>query len=260
MIKFLLIAFIVLCGNCVCSADTANSTLPRRLNTGEVDSCDSSVSTNPVMKRYFNAMDSIYSGKSGEGTCYPVHKACGWPRTNKGNNLPLFVLSVGLEGAGHHLWTEILEQPVFDCVWKNARHYYRDIADGVPRGTAQQLRSGFLEQFELRHQAGKPPCKTIYDSEDSFPTGAIRANGRIFMRPDIINLQQLDGVMFNVKYLLILRNTTVPNPQYECLRCDRNSLTTLPLLVLFIRTPRCRLCGGTSSPQWTPNCAPWSTR
>eukprot|EP01032_Pedospumella_encystans_P023735 gene23735-26858_t len=80
--------------------------------------------------------------------------------------------------------------------------------NGVPRTTAEQLRSGLQEQFQMRKASGKPACKTIYDSEDSFPTGAIRQNGRVFMRPDIINLQQLDGVLFNVKYLLILRNTT----------------------------------------------------
>ena len=188
----------------VCSCYNNNETESRRL----ASNCDSSMSTNSLMKRYLDGMQSIYPGSSAEGTCLPVHKSCGWPKTST-KSLPLFVLSVGLEGAGHHLGTEILEQPVFDCVWKNARHYYRDIADGVPRATAAQLMSGFKEQFQLRKQAGKPPCKSIYDSEDSFPTGAIRANGRIFMRPDIVNLQQLDGVLFNVKYLLILRNTTV---------------------------------------------------
>lgn len=189
--------------------NSSASTVVRRLQSSNV--CDSSISANPVMKRYFDGMDLIYRGSAGEGTCYPVHKQCGWPSVNTAENkkLPLFVLSVGLEGAGHHLWTEILEQPVFDCVWKNARHYYRDIADGVPRATAAELKSGFLEQFQLRKENGKPPCKSIYDSEDSFPTGAIRQNGRLFMRPDIINLQQLDGVLFNVKYLLIIRNTTV---------------------------------------------------
>ena len=57
--------------------------------------------------------------------------------------------------------------------------------------------------------SGKAPCKTIYDAEDSFPTGAIRKTGRVFLRPDIINIQALDGVIFNVKYLIIVRNTTV---------------------------------------------------
>lgn len=192
------------------SKDFNASVVVRRLQAGN-SVCDSTIGSNPVMKRYFDGMDLIYRGNTGEGTCYPVHKQCGWPssKATSTKNLPLFVLSVGLEGAGHHLWTEILEQPVFDCVWKNARHYYRDIADGVPRATAAELKSGFLEQFQLRKQSGKPPCKSIYDSEDSFPTGAIRQNGRVFMRPDIINLQQLDGVLFNVKYLLIIRNTTV---------------------------------------------------
>ncbi len=116
---------------------------------------------------------------------------------------------MGLEGAGHHLWTEVLEKPLFDCVWINARHYKRDIGDGVPRTTVAELKSGFMEQFKHRSEAGLPACKRIYDAEDSFPTGAIRKGGRVFMRPDLVNLQLLDGVLFDVKYLLIVRNTTV---------------------------------------------------
>eukprot|EP01038_Epipyxis_sp_PR26KG_P014884 gene14884-20016_t len=172
--------------------------------------CDESTSKNNEFKRYFMAMMNIYQNIQ-DGTCLPVHKQCGWPNVNNNHNnkkLPLLILSVGLEGAGHHLWTELMEQPLFDCVWKNGRHYNRDVADGVPRTTSQQLMEGFKEQFKLRADNGKSPCRTIYDSEDSFPTGAIRKSGRIFMRPDIVNLQQLDGVLFDVKYLIILRNTT----------------------------------------------------
>jgi hypothetical protein len=53
-----------------------------------------------------------------------------------------------------------------------------------------------------------PPCRSIFDAEDSFPTGAIRKTGRVFMHPDIVNLQKLDGVVFNIKYLIINRNVT----------------------------------------------------
>ena len=52
--------------------------------------------------------------------------------------------------SGHHLWTELLEQPLFDCVWINGRHYNRDIGDGVPRTTVKDLSSGFQDQFKLR--------------------------------------------------------------------------------------------------------------
>jgi hypothetical protein len=51
--------------------------------------------------------------------------------------------------------------------------------------------------------------RRIVDTEDSFPTGAIRKPGRLYMHPDIVNLQHLHGNLLNVKYLLIARNTTV---------------------------------------------------
>ena len=69
--------------------------------------------------------------------------------------------------------------------------------------------------LDVFFSSGKSPCKTIYDAEDSFPTGAIRKTGRVFLRPDIINIQALDGVIFNVKYLIIVRNTTVHWDQYD---------------------------------------------
>jgi hypothetical protein len=168
--------------------------------------CNSDAPNDVKLQKYFKGMDRIYKGED-EGTCLAVHKQCGWPA--QPSNLPLFVLSVGLEGAGHHLWTEILEQPVFDCVWINGRHYERDVADGVPRATVEKQIAGFKEQLKMRLETGKKACKSIYDAEDSFPTGAIRKAGRVFMRPDIVNLQQLDGKMFNMKYLIIVRNTTV---------------------------------------------------
>ena len=183
--------------------------------------CDVRVKSNTAYYAYFKAMDNIYDNPTSAmhvsrsnpstslvaDTCLASHKECGWSPAPK-NNLPTFVLSVGLEGAGHHLWTEILDVPVFDCVWINARHYKRNVGDGVPRTTASDLKSGFKEMLKFRTDKGMAPCKSIYDAEDSFPTGAIRKQGRLFMRPDIVNLQKLDGVVFNIKYLLIMRNVT----------------------------------------------------
>jgi len=183
--------------------------------------CDTRVKSNMAFNAYFKAMDNIYSHSTSAlhltrlnpssiltaDTCLNSHKECGWSSAPK-NNLPQFLLSVGLEGAGHHLWTEILDTPVFDCVWINARHYKRNVGDGVPRTTTADLKTGFQEMLKFRTDKGMAPCETIYDAEDSFPTGAIRKQGRLFMRPDIVNLQKLDGVLFNIKYILIMRNVT----------------------------------------------------
>ena len=185
----------------------------RLLNVG--GNCDSGASTNGGYKEYFADIDKIYGYSSVvkggyESTCLPVHQKCGWPKTppsSSSRELPLFVLSVGLEGAGHHLWTELLGN-IFDCSWINGRHYHRNVGDGLGRTTPAELSKGIREQLAMRTKSGKPPCKFIYDAEDSFPTGAIRRTGRCFMRPDIVNLEQLDGVLFRVKYLVIARNAT----------------------------------------------------
>ncbi len=190
-----------------------------KLHQGSPPFCEVNTKSNPEFAPYFHAMRNVYespnskmhtSSKSSSllsDTCLKEHFDCGWSPQPK-NGLPTFVLSVGLEGAGHHLWTEILDVPVFDCVWTNGRHYKRSVGDGVPRTTVHDLQSGFQEMLKLRTDKGMKPCTSIYDAEDSFPTGAIRRHGRLFMRPDIINLQKLDGVMFNVKYLILLRNVT----------------------------------------------------
>ena len=195
----------------------SNDTQHRRLSA-----CDSNAASNDGYSEYFKDIEKIYGEhstirKGYESTCLPLHKKCGWPQQTRAsspsrgasnyNDLPLFVLSVGLEGAGHHLWTELMK-PVFDCTWINARHYHRDVGDGLARVSSRDLASGIREQFAMRAKNGKRPCKTIFDAEDSFPTGAIRKTGRVYMRPDIVNLEQLDGVLFRVKYLIIARNAT----------------------------------------------------
>lgn len=99
--------------------------------------CDTAAQNNTSYQRYFTAMEHIYSDLTPAAlasTCLPVHSQCGWPATSSDypqtkKKLPLLVFSIGLEGAGHHLWTEILQIPVFDCVWINGRHYYRGILE-----------------------------------------------------------------------------------------------------------------------------------
>ena len=111
--------------------------------------CDpDSVKGNAGLDRYFDGMWRIYKSLQ-DSTCLPVHKACGWPTSHNPpsrKSLPLMVLSVGLEGAGHHLWTEMMAKPLFDCVWINARHYRRDVGDGVARTSPEELKAGFQEQ------------------------------------------------------------------------------------------------------------------
>ena len=109
---------------------------------GAYTECDPTARENLDYKRYFDGMNTIYRGDA-RMTCLPQHMECGWPAVaSTGKKLPLLVMSVGLEGAGHHLWTDLLKGPVFDCVWVNARHYRRDIADGVPRLTPEELHEG----------------------------------------------------------------------------------------------------------------------
>lgn len=69
--------------------------------------------------KYFSSLKNIY------GPLYPQtgieqRKRCGWESPREKTNsktLPVFVLSVGLEGAGHHLYSELFGKPVFDCLW-----------------------------------------------------------------------------------------------------------------------------------------------
>jgi hypothetical protein len=94
--------------------------------------CDSSASQNEGYRNYFNGMKKIYRNAE-EGTCIPIHRECGWPKQN--SHLPQFVLVIGLEGSGHHFWTDLyiyvqcvkystnqllfarLNRPIHDCVW-----------------------------------------------------------------------------------------------------------------------------------------------
>ena len=93
--------------------ENVNLTTRRVLNT----QCDTSAPKNSRYTAYFEDMSKIYHGQD-DGTCLPLHQKCGWPReTFAGKKLPLYVLVVGLEGSGHHFWTKLLNDPLFQCNW-----------------------------------------------------------------------------------------------------------------------------------------------
>jgi len=170
---------------------------------------------------YFEVMKKVY-GNSYSNTCLAsIEGNNGYiPSVSSSKQVPMFVLAVGLEGSGHHLWSTILGKGVSDCFWVNGRHYLRDVGDGVPRTSVSDLKDGLKEQFSLRKKAGNPPCRFIYNSgfsffliavikniEDSFPTGSIRKTGRLFMHPDIVNLRRLhEGGFISLKLLILNRD------------------------------------------------------
>lgn len=83
--------------------------------------CDTSKMNRAGYENYFKGMNKIHRDKQ-EGTCLPVHKECGWqkPPSDKtsSNNLPTFVLSVGLEGSGHHMYVIILDYYLHEFIKK----------------------------------------------------------------------------------------------------------------------------------------------
>jgi hypothetical protein len=81
--------------------------------------CDLSHEKKNEYLKYFSAMKPIY-GDYYSDTVLNQQRKCGWPQSpNRNPDLPLYVLSVGLEGAGHHLYSQLFKNPVVDCVWVN---------------------------------------------------------------------------------------------------------------------------------------------
>ena len=81
--------------------------------------CELSDSTKEGFSQYFSSLRNIY-GDSYAATGLDMRKDCGWSSADlrkESEKLPSFVFSVGLEGAGHHLYSELFQTPVFDCVW-----------------------------------------------------------------------------------------------------------------------------------------------
>ena len=134
--------------------------------------CDHSAAYNRGYQDYFVSMKKLYNSIGEEQTCVPIHRQCGWPKQS--SNLPQFVLVIGLEGLliifGRSYST--LQFMIafgyvicFVCYLLlirkkvNARHYRRDVGDGVPRRTPEELRSGILEQFDIRMRESPPMCK-----------------------------------------------------------------------------------------------------
>ena len=49
----------------------------------------------------------------------------------------------------------------------------------------------------------------MIDFSHSFPVGKKKLTGRVMRHGDVVNLQQLHGVHYNVKYIVLLRNVVV---------------------------------------------------
>jgi hypothetical protein len=90
---------------------------------------------------------------------------------------------------------------------------------GFPLLTSEDLAMKLFEDLQSKLNRDKERCQSILNSLDSFPFGltpkgsdsTVREGyrGRAMNHPDIVNLQALDGVLFNIKYLVLVRNVTV---------------------------------------------------
>jgi hypothetical protein len=90
---------------------------------------------------------------------------------------------------------------------------------GFPLLTSEALALSLFDELESKLNRDKGRCQSILNSLDSFPFGLTSKGhdstvrdghrGRAMNHPDIVNLQALDGVLFNIKYLVLVRNVTV---------------------------------------------------
>jgi hypothetical protein len=165
---------------------------------------------------YFDAMTNIYAkptksfGRDAhpmeQSTCIPYHKKCGWSEnvTATSNNLPTLYMVVGLEGSGHGMMASVLNaKELFDCSMSNGPFYDNRIINAAFTHV-DDLKRNWVKH--LKSPKGGGQCKKIFDYMDSFPTGATKLKTRMYNSPDIVNLESLHGVLFNVKYMVLLRN------------------------------------------------------
>ena len=95
-------------GNPTHNNDTNMMQFPARIlsSINVTSDCDGSIADNLLFRRYFNGVLSMYRNDNFqplnyiENTCIPTHHRCGWPTIEPKlkKQLPLYVLSVGLEG------------------------------------------------------------------------------------------------------------------------------------------------------------------
>ena len=134
------------------------------------------------------------------------------PRREYNSALPTYVFMCGVEGAGHH---------AMETVWeKLAEHYDIGITTYNPGlhsfakdptvSRAYQFSSIKLERHKKRFEvflktpgiAGKP---ILFDTRNSYPEGFGVGS---LAHPDLIYLSQLDGVLFNLRVIVMHRDPT----------------------------------------------------
>eukprot|EP00603_Paraphysomonas_imperforata_P000028 CAMPEP_0114421466 /NCGR_PEP_ID=MMETSP0103-20121206/5092_1 /TAXON_ID=37642 ORGANISM="Paraphysomonas imperforata, Strain PA2" /NCGR_SAMPLE_ID=MMETSP0103 /ASSEMBLY_ACC=CAM_ASM_000201 /LENGTH=342 /DNA_ID=CAMNT_0001589987 /DNA_START=61 /DNA_END=1089 /DNA_ORIENTATION=+ len=170
--------------------------------------CDKTAADNEGYASYFKGLQSVYGL---DDTIYKCYKDCGWPSSTSASNLPTLVVAVGLEAAGQKMWTTA----VFDAVVESdpticasdvesAKPYSINGDKSFPLLTSEELARSIDTGFVAK--GGTDKCKILMDFSHSFPNGKKKMPGRVMRHGDLVNLQQLHGVRYNVKYLVILRN------------------------------------------------------
>jgi hypothetical protein len=216
--------------------------------------------------KYFKGIKKIFT-KEKLPFCLQEQKAKGWISPANGRTaLPLYVIAVGTEASGHQMWKMLLDTPIFDCIWVHSllplclvlsHSLYQPLPSksepsagshlsksGFPYLTSEDLEDSLSSQLVLSSRIASKDCKsvisclafgliahslirTIYDAFSSFPFGTPKDQARVFNHPDLINLRKLDGVLFNVKYLVLSRNITVLSrrpPSYPLLHLSSSHI------------------------------------
>eukprot|EP00049_Salpingoeca_infusionum_P019772 m.362993 g.362993 ORF g.362993 m.362993 type:complete len:373 (+) comp21305_c0_seq1:176-1294(+) len=127
----------------------------------------------------------------------------------KNKDLPLFVFVAGVEGSGHHslhgIWNSLkkhmaVEQIVFDQKFhsldinNHASYQYSKVDVEAHKQAMQPI----FEQFK---QSGG----IVVDTQNSYPMGMFAGS---LAHPDLLMLNELDGVLFDLRVIVLLRDLT----------------------------------------------------
>lgn len=79
------------------------------LSTAAVPCDPDARQTSPAFSQYFKGLKSVYGL---DDKIYKCYMECGWPNDLQVNNLPTFVVAVGLEGSGQKMMASVFSSVV----------------------------------------------------------------------------------------------------------------------------------------------------
>lgn len=132
---------------------------------------------------------------------------CSAKRKKRASGLPKFLFVAGVEGSGHHalkeVWAALAAHVPVELIVYDQLFHSLGIENHASYHYSSVIPEKHFESMKATFQAAKEKGAIVIDAQNSFPMG--KGAGSL-AHPDLLMLNELDGVLFDLRVVVLYRN------------------------------------------------------